>query len=132
VGRWSGIVFCVELDIIYENLALIPHPSFFILGFFEANPPRRLSWLLAYDLMDLIWMLFRKFSLTTPQYRTDEKQLERQRNNLVSYPPITGYRLLTSASVTFFGLTKAYLSYHGLSGEANTVDWILGVVLASR
>jgi hypothetical protein len=108
---------------------LIHRPRFFILGLFEPSPPRRLSWLLEYDLMDLIWMLFPKTCL--PQYRTDEIQPESRQYKL-SHPPLTGYRLLTSVLVISFGLSKAYLLYGNLSEEANGVDWIYGVAITSR
>ena len=39
--------------------------------------------------------------------------------------------LSVSGNVFMFGMVKAYLSYVGLGGAANVVDWIFGVVVTS-
>lgn len=99
--------------------------SFFVLGWFEPNPPRRLSWLLDTDLVQTI---FRGLSLTPPQYRSDELQ---ELPVVVGVPPVTGYRLLTTLSVTLFGAVKAYLAYDNRAPAKHQLDWISGTILTS-
>ena len=88
-------------------------------GWFEGDPSRypKLAWLVDSDLVRLIW---------TPKYTSEE----RPRTDGV-YPLITSYRLLVSGSVFAFGMMKAYLSYVGLGGAANVLDWSFGVVITS-
>lgn len=43
-------------------------------------------------------------------------------------PKITGYRLLVIFLTAGFGLSKAKLSYNGLSTAPTTLDWMNGVV----
>ena len=88
-------------------------------GWFEDNPSRypRIAWLVDSDLVRLIW---------TPKYTSEE----RSRTD-GPYPHITSYRLLVSGSVFLFGMVKAYLSYSGLGGAANVLDWSFGVVVTS-
>ena len=44
-------------------------------------------------------------------------------------PPITGYRILVTASAISFGMTKAALSYRGFETVPTTIEWIYGVVV---
>ena len=90
-----------------------------MVGWFEDNPSRypKLAWLVDSDLVRLIW---------SPKYTSEE----RQRTD-GTYPHITSYRLLVSGSVFLFGMVKAYLSYVGLGGAANVLDWIFGVIVTS-
>lgn len=44
-------------------------------------------------------------------------------------PELTGYRILTVLLTAGFGLSKAILSYRGLSTAPTTVDWLYGVVV---
>ena len=104
---------------------MVYHLSFFILGLFEPNPPRRLSWLLD---TDLVQVTFRILSLTPPQYRCDELQ---ELPLGVGVPPVTGYRLLTTLSVTMFGVVKAYMAYDNQAPAKHQLDWISGTILTS-
>ena len=49
-------------------------------------------------------------------------------------PPVvvklTGYRLVTMATVFSFGTVKAILTYTGQSITPNTLDWVSGTFLA--
>ena len=49
-------------------------------------------------------------------------------------PPVvvklTGYRLVTTATVFSFGTVKAILTYTGQSITPNTLDWVSGTFLA--
>ena len=76
-----------------------------------------LAWLVDCDLIRLIW---------SPKYTSEERQRAEG-----AFPLITTYRLLVSGSVFMFGMMKAYLSYVGLEGAANVLDWIFGVVVTS-
>ena len=91
----------------------------FVAGWFEDDSSEypKLAWLVDCDLIRLIW---------SPKYTSEE----RPRTD-GAYPLITNYRLLVSGSVFMFGMVKAYLSYVGLGGAANVVDWIFGVVVTS-
>lgn len=97
-------------------------------GWFEGDSSHypKLAWLFDCDLIRLIWSVFRK---TTPRYTSQERQ--RIPSPDEAYPPITGYRLLVSGSVFLFGMAKAYLSYVGLGGAANALDWTFGVIVTS-
>jgi len=66
-------------------------------------------------------------------YFTNENEHPTNKNVYprMRHPLLTGYRLLTSISVTSFGLVKAGLAYQDFSQAANAVDWISGVLLAS-
>jgi hypothetical protein len=99
-----------------------------MVGWFEGDPSHypKLAWLLDRDLIRLIWMVFNK---TGPTYTSEERQRISSLDG--AHPPITGYRLLVSGSVFIFGMVKAYLSYVGLGGAANALDWTLGVIVTS-
>jgi len=97
------------------------YPSLFILGLCEPDPPGLLKWLL---LPDLVPIIFRMFFLDPPRYRSDEGQTKPE-----IY--VTGYRLLTSVIVACFGIFKAYFTYQGRTGAANTFDWIFGIIVTS-
>ena len=43
---------------------------------------------------------------------------------------VTGYRLFTIASITAFGTAKAVVAYEGKTIISNSLDWVMGVVLA--
>ena len=88
-------------------------------GWFEDDPSEypKLAWLVDCDLVRLIW---------SPMYRSEERQ-----RTAGAFPLITTYRLLVSGSVFIFGVIKAYLSYAGLGGAANVLDWIFGVLVTS-
>jgi hypothetical protein len=90
-----------------------------VAGWFEDDPSRypKLAWLVEADLVRLIW---------SPKYTSEERPRTSE-----AYPHITGYRLLVSGSVFLFGMVKAYLSYVGLGGAANVLDWSFGVVVTS-
>ena len=88
-------------------------------GWFEDNPSEypKLAWLVDWDLVRLIW---------SPKYTSEERQPTDG-----AYPLFTTYRLLVSGNMFIFGMVKAYLSYVGLGGAANVVNWIFGVVITS-
>ena len=55
--------------------------------------------------------------------------------DMVSKPPplvvkLTGYRLVTMATVFSFGTVKAILTYTGQSITPTTLDWVSGTFLA--
>jgi hypothetical protein len=80
--------------------------------------------------MQAVWKACRSVSLTPPEYRTDEKEVDLSPYR--RYPPITGYRILCSFSVSVFGIGKAFLAYKGAPAPAlNVVDYIFGVALVS-
>ena len=90
-----------------------------MVGWFEEDRSEypKLAWLVDYDLIRLIW---------SPNYISEERQRTEG-----AFPLITTYRLLVSGSVFIFGMGKACLSYVGLGGAANVLDWIFGVVVTS-
>ena len=108
--------------------------SLFILGLYEPqpHPPLSIKWLFSPDLVPI---LFRIFSLDPPNYRSDELKESR---NVHPYThsrklrlPITGYRLLTTISVSLFGSLKAYSAYQNDSPTANALDWVVGIIITS-
>ncbi|KAF8972518.1 hypothetical protein BDZ97DRAFT_1781409 [Flammula alnicola] len=104
---------------------------FFLTGPYESRKdiPRYLAWMFELDCMDAIWWLLdAALSIPRPRYMTEERPTEAIETDSTIF---TTYRLLTSATVTLFGMTKAGLSYWGLSTGANWVDWLLGVVATS-
>ncbi|KIM49824.1 hypothetical protein M413DRAFT_438943 [Hebeloma cylindrosporum] len=102
--------------------------SLFMVGWFEGDSSHypKLAWLFESDLIRLTWRAFKK---TGPNYTSEEQQRTVSLDG--EYPPITGYRLLVSGSVFIFGMVKAYLSYIGLGGAANALDWTFGVLVTS-
>ena len=99
-----------------------------MVGWFEDDPSHypKLSWLFNRDLIRLIWMVFNK---TGPTYTSEEQQRIPSLDG--AYLHVTGYRLLVSGCVFIFGMVKAYLSYVGLGGAANALDWTFGVIVTS-
>ncbi|KIM49831.1 hypothetical protein M413DRAFT_438947 [Hebeloma cylindrosporum] len=100
----------------------------FVLGWFEEDPSHcpKLAWMFEYDLVRLIWGFF----TMTPNYTSEERQ-RTPRSDEGGYPLITSYRLIVSGSVFMFGMAKAYLSYVGLGGGANVLDWTFGAIVTS-
>ncbi|KIK00152.1 hypothetical protein K443DRAFT_679419 [Laccaria amethystina LaAM-08-1] len=90
-------------------------------GSYDEDHRQRMKWLFNKDLAAYLWPI---------SYRTDEVDLPAG-FHLSRRPPITGYRIVVTASVLLFGLAKAMLGYLGCSVAANTVDWIYGVVVTS-
>jgi hypothetical protein len=97
--------------------------SLYILGLFESDPPRLLTWLLTRDLVSIF---FQMLSQTPPRYRTDELLNIRR-----SSPAVTGYRALTSLSVTVFGIFKAYFTYENRPAAASAFEWSFGIIITS-
>lgn len=44
-------------------------------------------------------------------------------------PKVTLFRLLVVFLTSSFGISKAWLSYHGYSTAPNTLDWLYGVLV---
>ena len=116
------------------RLAMTRFSSLFILGLFEPQPypPQFLKWLFS---LDLVPILFRMFSLSPPNYRSDELKETRIEHLYTRWDgislPITGYRLLTTISVSLFGIVKAYFAYQNDSPTANALDWVIGIIITS-
>jgi len=100
------------------------------LGLYENHDPRVMPWLFETDYASYLWRFIALiFSCRTPSYRTDERSvvmLIKKR-----HPPITGYRILLSATTIGFGLVKSILAYRGLSTAPTTVDWVFAVVVTA-
>jgi hypothetical protein len=98
-----------------------------MVGWLESDPSQypKLAWLVDYDLIRLIWILFKK----APNYTSEERPPIPDPDG--AHPAITGYRLLVSGSVLIFGMAKACLSYVGRGGAANALDWTFGVIVTS-
>lgn len=99
------------------------------------DPPPLLQWLFTIDCMDYIWRLFSLLRIPRPSYSSEPEQTPRlyayERNHTKNGTPVTLYRLFVCFTTTFFGLTKATITYLGYSADANWVDWTLGVALTS-
>ena len=79
--------------------------------------------------MQVVWKACHAMSLKTPEYRTDEKEIQ---SLAEGHPPLTGYQILCSLSVSVFGIVKAFLAYKGDTPAAyNAVDYVSGVALVS-
>lgn len=98
---------------------------FFFLNIYEAKDDAKPSWAFKFDVVDGI----RGLGLRIPIYDTEERSEYLIRPKQI---PVTGYRILVSASATSFGITKALLSYRGLKTAPTTVEWVYGVVLTVR
>ena len=109
------------------NIPVFLQHRFFVIGWLEGNPSQypKLAWLVDCDLIRLIWISFKR----TPGYTSEERPPIPEPDG--AHPPITGYRLLVSGNVLIFGMVKAYLSYVGLGGAANALDWTFGVIVTS-
>ena len=46
-------------------------------------------------------------------------------------PIVSANRIFVTVTVVIFGLTKATLAYGGFNTAANTIDWILGIIISS-
>lgn len=80
---------------------------------------------------DLVQIFFRVIFKTSLRYRTDElKDPAYAYQYEGRFPPVTGYRLMTSMTVSVLGIFKAYLAYKN-SPSADTLDWICGIVVTS-
>ena len=95
----------------------------------EENEPEdgKFAWLVRYDLMEILWSLFKHLSLRRPEYNSGERRPQ----PVHARPPITGFRIINSGLVLVLGLGKAYLSYGSYGTAATTVDWTGGVVLTT-
>ncbi|KIM49829.1 hypothetical protein M413DRAFT_116606 [Hebeloma cylindrosporum] len=100
----------------------------FMLGWFEESPLEypKLAWMFDCDLVHFFLGLFKK----DPKYTSEGRQLHIRRHD-GPHPLITSYRLIVSCSVFTFGMVKAYLSYAGLVGAANVLDWTFGILVTS-
>jgi hypothetical protein len=118
---------CITYIAHLTNIPVSLQPRFFMIGWLEGDPSQypKLVWLVDCDLIRLIWILFKK----TPDYTSEERPPSPDPDG--AHPPITGYRLLVSGNVLIFGMVKAYLSYVGLGGAANALDWTFGVIVTS-
>ncbi|TFK31440.1 hypothetical protein BDQ12DRAFT_694141 [Crucibulum laeve] len=101
----------------------------YVSGNYEYETNRKTSWFFDYDCMNFIWRTLRRYSLRAPNYRTDERSVERLIKPL--HPPVTGYRILVTFTAFCFGMVKSSLSYRGLSTAPTTIEWIFGVVVTS-
>ena len=85
---------------------------------------------------DLVLLFFQAvLKRTSLGYRTDELKEpvyapQYVRLHQFKFPPATGYRLLTSITVSAFGVVKAYLAYKDVP-SANALDWVGGTVITS-
>ena len=95
------------------------HHRLYWVGLYDEDHRQRMKWLFSEDLAANFWPVL---------YRTDEVDLPAG-FHLSRHPPITGYRILVTASVLLFGLAKVMLGYLGYPVAANTFDWIFGVVV---
>ena len=85
---------------------------------------------------DLVRIFFRAVLKRSYSYRTDELEepvYARQYVHLHRFklPPATGYRLVTSITVSGFGILKAYWAYRDVQSAANALDWVSGIVIIS-
>ncbi|KDR67460.1 hypothetical protein GALMADRAFT_258406 [Galerina marginata CBS 339.88] len=96
-------------------------------GYYESSQqiPHFIAWAFQTDCMEYLWRLFDFFSLPRPRYKSDEI------HEFDIGSVVTSYRLLVSATVISFGLTKASLTYAGFSIVSTWVEWLLGVVITS-
>ncbi|TFK31736.1 hypothetical protein BDQ12DRAFT_92571 [Crucibulum laeve] len=101
--------------------------ALYLCGIYEYEINRETSWFFDLDCMNFIWRTLRRYSLQAPNYRTDERSVER----LIKppHPPVTGYRMLVTFTAICFGMVKSSLSYRGLSTAPTTIEWIFGVVV---
>ncbi|RXW15582.1 hypothetical protein EST38_g10277 [Candolleomyces aberdarensis] len=101
---------------------------FFFLNEYEAKNTARPYWVFKADIMDGVRNLLRDhLGINIPQYDTEERDLE-----LLLKPetlPMTGYRIIVTASAISFGITKAALAYHGFESAPTTVEWIYAIVV---
>ncbi|KAF8150687.1 hypothetical protein B0H34DRAFT_862281 [Crassisporium funariophilum] len=109
--------------------------TFFTAGYYDSEGCSNVyfSWIFKFDCMDIVWRLLAVFSIQRPDYNSEERRPEpppvapRYR----APPPITGYRILVSSTVFFFGMLKAALGYLGWSTATNYIDWALAVAATS-
>ena len=85
---------------------------------------------------DLVRVFFRVVLKKSYSYRTDELEepvyaRQYERLDRFKFPPVTGYRLLTSITVSVFGIVKAHLAYRNVPSVTNTFDWVGGTVVTS-
>jgi len=114
-----------------QLIHIIRLSSFYILSLYksEPNPPNVLKWLLT---TDLVHTFFQMLSQRPPHYRNEElTNSERANHEESAVPLITGYRLLTTMSVTSFGIAKACFAYQNISTAANAFDWSFGVIVTT-
>lgn len=57
-----------------------------------------------------------------PEYDTRERTRESLRLEL-GHPPVTGYRVMVTATAISFGITKAILCYRRLKTASTVVEW---------
>ncbi|KIK00150.1 hypothetical protein K443DRAFT_679418 [Laccaria amethystina LaAM-08-1] len=93
----------------------------YCVGLYDEDRQQHMKCLFNKDLAPYLWLV---------SYRTDEVGLPAG-FHLSQHPPITGYRIVVTASVLLFGLAKAMLGYLGHPVAANTFDWTYGVVVTS-
>ncbi|RXW15809.1 hypothetical protein EST38_g10044 [Candolleomyces aberdarensis] len=77
--------------------------------------------------MDCVRAVFRRVGIKIPQYNTEERNLDFW--NERKHPPVTGYRILVTATSVVFGVIKAALSYCGQDTAPTTVEWVYGTVI---
>jgi hypothetical protein len=119
----SGVavfVLCVVVIILVSFKADFHH-RLYCVGLYDEDRQQHMKCLFNKDLAPYLWLV---------SYRTDEVGLPAG-FHLSQHPPITGYRIVVTASVLLFGLAKAMLGYLGHPIAANTFDWTYGVVVAS-
>ncbi|KAJ2934397.1 hypothetical protein H1R20_g2702, partial [Candolleomyces eurysporus] len=95
---------------------------------YEAKDTARPYWFFKADIMDGVRKLFRNhLGINIPQYDTEERDLDSLFKPKTL--PITGYRIIVTASAISFGMTKAALAYRGFEPAPITVEWIYAVVV---
>ncbi|RXW12048.1 hypothetical protein EST38_g13806 [Candolleomyces aberdarensis] len=101
--------------------------AYFLGQYYEAKDTAWPYWLFRADIMNGVRKLFRSVGIKIPRYNTEAPNLE----FLIKpkHPPITGYRILVTASAIIFGMTKAVCSYIGLETAPSTVEWLYGVAI---
>lgn len=113
-----------------KNASLRRIPRIFALDEWESKEsyPKCLHPFFTFDCAELMWRTLAIFSISRPQYRSDESK-ERLRNS--TFVPMTGYRILVSTTVVAIGSVKAILAFLGQNTTANYLDWTLAVLITS-
>ena len=113
----------IRINYGFERL-LIHFHSLFILSLYKSEDPetQRMKWLFQTDYSGT------KFPKNLRKPTLDALRTEPHRGEV---PIITANRIFVTVTVVIFGLTKATLAYGGLNTAANTLDWILGIIISS-
>ena len=113
----------IRINYGFERL-LIHFHSLFILSLYKSEDPetQRMKWLFQTDYSGT------KFPKNLRKPTLDALRTEPHRGEV---PIITANRIFVTVTVVIFGLTKATLAYGGFNTAANTIDWILGIIISS-